>query len=131
MNAPASDRGGATADDPLVIGESDALALLAHLVTSAELCMVEPYDYGIFRLIDAASRLAAAMEHRSGPETRAWLATFRADVDERKMGSVRDRERYAAFLRDASRQVAQHLVARAADAAPGTVDDGEGVPHGG
>ena len=64
---PAPPQSGEPAD-PLVISESEALTLLAHLVTSAELCMTEPYDYGIFRLIDAASRLAegdaAAIERR-------------------------------------------------------------------
>ncbi len=128
MDASIGDRAAAAADDPLVISESDALALLAHLVTSAELCMVEPYDYGVFRLIDAASRLAAVMEPRAGFATREWLVAFRADVDERKMGSTRDRERYSAFLRDASRQVAEHLVARAVGEAPGTSDDPGGSP---
>jgi hypothetical protein len=126
MDAPTRQRAVDPGDDPLVVSESDALALLAHLVTSAELCMVEPYDYGVFRLIDAASRLAAAMEPRAGPATRAWLSAFREDVDERKMGSTRDRERYSAFLRDASRRTAEHLVARAASAEPGRGDDHEG-----
>jgi len=96
--------------DPLVVGESEALTLLAHLVTSAELCMTEPYDYGVFRLIDAASRLAASMLPRSSDESRDFIAAFLADVDERKMWSTRDRERYAAFLRETSRRTAEHLV---------------------
>jgi hypothetical protein len=50
--------------DPLVVSESEALTLLAHLVTSAELCMTEPYDYGNFRLIDAARRLAASIRRK-------------------------------------------------------------------
>ncbi len=129
MDAPTRDGAAVAADDPMVVSESDALTLLAHLVTSAELCMVEPYDYGVFRLIDAASRLAAVMEPRAGPVTGAWLAAFRADVDERKMGSTRDRERYSAFLRDASRQVAEHLGARAPGEAPGTADDPTGGPR--
>jgi hypothetical protein len=99
--------------DPLVVSESEALALLAHLVTSAELCMTEPYDYGIFRLIDAASRLARAMLPRSGVESRAFLEAFLADVDVKKMWSTRDRERYGSFLRETSRRTAEHLVARA------------------
>ena len=68
--------------DPLVVSESEALTLLAHLVTSAELCMTEPYDYGIFRLIDAASRLARAMVARSSGESRAFLE----EVDVKKIG---------------------------------------------
>jgi hypothetical protein len=53
--------GGERRDDPLVVDESDALILFTHLVTSAELCLSEPWDYGSYRLLDAASRLAAAM----------------------------------------------------------------------
>ncbi len=98
--------------DPLVISESEALTLLAHLVTSAELCMTEPYDYGIFRLIDAASRLARAMVARSSGESRAFLEAFLREVDEKKMGETRDRERYGSFLRETSRRTAEHLVAR-------------------
>ena len=99
--------------DPLVVSESDALLLLAHLVTSAELCMTEPYDYGIFRLIDAASRLAAAMLPRSSGASRAFLGAFLLEVDDKKMWDTRDRERYGSFLRETSRRTAEHLVARA------------------
>lgn len=100
--------------DPLVISESEALTLLAHLVTSAELCTTEPYDYGIFRLIDAASRLATAMAPRSSGADRAFLEAFLEDVNVKKMWSTRDRERYGSFLRETSRRTAEHLVARAA-----------------
>lgn len=103
--------------DRLVVSESEALALLAHLVTSAELCMTEPYDYGIFRLIDAASRLATLMAPRSSAPDRAFLETFLADVNMKKMWSTRDRERYMAFLAETSRRTAEHLVSRADAAA--------------
>lgn len=110
--------------DLLVVSEFQALTLLAHLVTSAELCMTEPYDYGIFRLIDAASRLAAAMLPRSSGESRAFLQAFLADVDEKKMWETRDRERYGSFLRDTSRRTAEHLVARAAGRNPRALEPG-------
>ncbi len=99
--------------DPLVVSESEALTLLAHLVTSAELCMTEPYDYGIFRLIDAASRLATSMVARSSGESRAFLEVFLEEVNVKKMWPTRDRERYGAFLRETSRRTAEHLVTRA------------------
>ncbi|HSV93611.1 MAG TPA: DUF6092 family protein [Desulfobacterales bacterium] len=99
--------------EALVVSESDALGLLAHLVTSAELCMTEPYDYGIFRLIDAASRLATVMVPHSSGESRAFLQAFLDEVNLKKMWPTRDRERYGAFLRETSRRTAEHLVARA------------------
>lgn len=122
----AAPRGG-TADGPagpLVVNESEALLLLAHLVTSAELCMTEPYDYGIFRLIDAASRLAAAMLPRSSGESRAFLDAFLLEVDEKKMWDTRDRERYGSFLRETSRRTAEHLVARAGGRAAAALEAG-------
>jgi hypothetical protein len=109
---------GDVAAAPLVISEPEALTLLAHLVTSAELCMTEPYDYGVFRLIDAASRLAAAMLPRASDASRSFLEAFLRDVDEKKMWDVRDRERYGTFLRDASRLTAEHLVTRASAGTP-------------
>ncbi len=118
--------------DPLVIRESDALALLAHLVTSAELCLTEPYDYGMFRLIDAASRLATATLPRSSATGRAFLEAFIAEVDEKKMWDSRDRERYGAFLRDTSRRTAEHLVAREdVNTSPGSEPSGGQAGDGG
>jgi nitroreductase len=97
-------------DDPILVRESDALALLAHLVTSAEISMVEPYDYGVFRLIDAASRLATSMVAESDGATRDFLEALLAQVHEKRMGSTLDRERYGAFLRETSRMTAEHIV---------------------
>jgi Family of unknown function (DUF6092) len=130
MTAPDTDVAaphGGTADvpaEPLVVSESEALLLLAHLVTSAELCMTEPYDYGIFRLIDAASRLAAAMLPRSSGKSRAFLEAFLLEVDEKKMWDTRDRERYGSFLRETSRRTAEHLVARAGGRATAVLEAG-------
>lgn len=113
MAEPSPDGATAAPGDPLVISESEAFALLAHLVTSAELCMVEPYNYGVFRLIDAASRLAGCMALRASPASRGWLDAFREEVNSRKMLPVRDRERYQGFLREMSRRTAEHLVEQA------------------
>jgi hypothetical protein len=131
--ALAAPHGGTTGGpaDSLVVSESEALLLLAHLVTSAELCVTEPYDYGIFRLIDAASRLAAAMLPRSSGESQAFLEAFLLEVDEKKMWDTRDRERYGSFLRETSRRTAEHLVARAGGRAtaalePGPLGGGDG-----
>jgi hypothetical protein len=55
MAEPSPDGATTAPGDPLVISESEAFALLAHLVTSAELCMVEPYDYGILSMLPADS----------------------------------------------------------------------------
>ncbi len=111
----------------LEVSEAEALALLGHLVTSAELCMTEPYDYGIFRLIDAASRLGALLAPGSDLPERAWLEAFVATIDRGKMGSIRDREHYLAFLTAASRTIAEHLVERADAGSPSSPSDGLAV----
>ena len=110
--------------DPLVISESEALTLLGHLVTSAELCMTEPYDYGIFRLIDSASRLAESMLPRTSGEDRVFLEAFLEEVNVKKMWDSRDRERYGVFLRETSRRTAEHLVARADGRTPPAIELG-------
>jgi Family of unknown function (DUF6092) len=131
LAAPHGGTGDAPADR-LVVSESEALILLAHLVTSAELCLTEPYDYGIFRLIDAASRLAAAMLPRSSGESQAFLEAFLLEVDEKKMWDTRDRERYGSFLRETSRRTAEHLVAQADGRASAALEPGPlGGGHGG
>ena len=54
-----------------VVSEDEAYELLAHLVASAELCIREPYYYGTFRLIDAASKLMGFMLQNGGDGDRA------------------------------------------------------------
>lgn len=92
------------------IGEDAAHLLLAHLVSSAELCAVEPGDYGVFRLLDASSRLLGAL--LEGAATDEWLADLKRDVDEKKVLMMTDREAYFAFLPELSRRVAERLRVR-------------------
>jgi hypothetical protein len=96
-----------------VLAEDDAYQLLAHLVASAELCITEPYYYGTFRLIDAASRLAGYMLENEGAGSQAWLEAFKREVDEKKEWMMWDRQGYFEFLRGASGSVAQELRHRA------------------
>jgi hypothetical protein len=94
-----------------VVSEDEAYELLAHLVASAELCIHEPYYYGTFRLIDAASKLMGFMlQHGSDG---AWLESFKQDVDTKKEWMMWDREGYFDFLRSATGSVAGELKRRA------------------
>lgn len=95
-----------------VVSEDEAYELLAHLVASAELCVREPYYYGTFRLIDAASKLMGFMlEHGSDKDT-SWLEGFKQEVDTKKEWMMWDREGYFAFLREATGRVAAELKRR-------------------
>ncbi|GEM_PF-1321170 len=90
-----------------------AYQLLAHLVASAEICVVEPHYYGSFRLLDAASKLAATMLDCGLDDP--WLARFQAELDRSKVLMMSDRHAFYSYLPQASRQVARRLLETAAN----------------
>jgi hypothetical protein len=100
-------------DSRTAVTEEDAFELLAHLVASAELCVTEPYYYGTFRLIDAASRLAGYMLEQDASGSRTWLEEFKREVDTKKEWMMWDQQGYFDFLREASNTVALELKRRA------------------
>ena len=100
----------------LLMTEDEAYELLAYLVCSAELCTVEPYSYGSFRLLDGASRLMECMLRLSGDSTHAWLAVFKTELDRNKLLLLSDRPAYFRFLEHVGGRVAEGLKRRAARA---------------
>jgi Family of unknown function (DUF6092) len=92
------------------ISQSQAMALLAHLVTSADICRFEPHFYGTFRLIDAASRLIEALLESGCDDP--WLQSFQAEIERKKTWMMWDREAYFAFLPEAARELAAELKRR-------------------
>lgn len=89
--------------------EDDALDLLMFLVSSAEICTMEPTYYGTFRLIDAASRLIGHMLDHDPGQSAAFLRRFKTEVDTKKGWMMWDREAYVEFLRAAPAQVAEEV----------------------
>lgn len=65
------------------LGSPDMLHVLGFMLSAAKLLYREPKDYGPYRLLDAASRLAYALE-----QTRLGSATTRA------VGEAIEREKY-------------------------------------
>lgn len=108
----------------LVVSEEEAYELLAHLVASAELCIREPYYYGTFRLIDAASKLMGFMLQHDVDGSRAWLESFKGEIDAKKEWMMWDREGYFAFLEGATGTVAAELKRRVAGRPVGRAGDG-------
>ncbi|TMF00592.1 MAG: hypothetical protein E6I52_13370 [Chloroflexi bacterium] len=100
--------------DKLVVSEDEAYDLLAHLISSAEICTFEPYHYGTFRLLDAASRLMESMLRHESNGNREWLQAFKKEVDEKKVWMMWDRDGYFRFLREAGGKVGQALKERQA-----------------
>ena len=106
-----------------VLTEDQAFDLLAFLVSSAEICLVEPTYYGTFRLVDAASRLMGYMLEHDPERSREFLERFKEDVDTKKVWMMWDRESYYDFLRDAPAVVAAEVRRREETAPPATGED--------
>src|SRR5262245_4378930 len=93
----------------MVLTESEALELLAFLVTAARTQVDEPPEYAPLRLITAASRLADLVAERVSPDTKALIdGPLRHTAD----GMVRaiDPSSYTAALDELCREVAERLV---------------------
>lgn len=99
------------AEPPIGISTDDALALLAYLVTSADLCTREPLHYGMLRLIDAAGRLANAMVAAGAGAERPWLAELHTSIEANKEQMMWDRPAFEEFLRDTAASVARSMQA--------------------
>lgn len=57
----------------LALTNEEALAILAYLLTSAQGCLREPPDYGVFRLLSAAERFAQAWQPKCEGEMAIFL----------------------------------------------------------
>jgi hypothetical protein len=93
----------------LVVSADEVLELIAYLLASAELCMSEPYNYGSFRLLDGASRLAGYAISSDGARDSAWLRELRGEIDEHKGLLMWDRQAYVAYLHDVMGKVADRI----------------------
>ena len=105
MSAPETTVG----PDGGVLTEEQALDLLMFLVSSAEICTVEPTYYGTFRLIDAASRLMGHMLEHDPARSADFLRRFKTELDTKKAWMMWDREAYYDFLRSAPAEVAAEV----------------------
>jgi hypothetical protein len=96
-------------DDVAGLPVEDALALLAYLVTSAELCVHEPWHYGMFRLTDGAGRLAAALARSDAGASRPWLAELHRTIESRKELMMWDMPAFEQLLHENAKTVAANL----------------------
>jgi hypothetical protein len=96
-------------DEAAGLPVADALALLAYLVTSADLCVHEPWHYGMFRLTDGAGRLAKALAESSAGADRPWLAELHRTIESRKELMMWDIPAFEQLLRENAKTVAANL----------------------
>jgi hypothetical protein len=94
----------------------DALAILAYLVTSADLCTHEPWHYGMFRLTDGAGRLANALVRSGAAGDRPWLAELHRTIEAKKELMMWDMPAFEQLLHDNAKTVAAHLRREAEEA---------------
>jgi hypothetical protein len=92
-----------------VLTESQALDLIAFMVSSAELCLREPIVYGTFRLVDGVSRLITMMAAHALPESSEFLTTLQTEIDEKKTLMMFDRPAYDDFLQALPGKVAAEI----------------------
>lgn len=92
-----------------VLTETEAIELLALLITSARIQMEEPAHYGPLRLLTAAERLGAITLERSSDKSRAFLQDAIERIPAMHM-AMSDVENYTASLDHLSRAVASCLL---------------------
>lgn len=97
-----------------VLSEDQAFELLTFLVTSARGCIDEPESYGIFRLIDGASRLLGFLLESEGVEDKEFYRQLKEEIDEKKFTQMTDEEGYFQMLRDVTAKMGKQLKKRAA-----------------
>ncbi len=97
-----------------VLSEDQAFELLTFLVTSARGCVDEPESYGIFRLIDGASRLLGFLLESKGVEDKEFYRQLKEEIDEKKFTQMTDEEGYSQMLRDVTAKMGKQLKKRAA-----------------
>ena len=92
-----------------VLTETEAVELLALLISSARTQMDEPAHYGPMRLLTATERLSAKMLERSSDKSKAFLQDAIERIPELRM-AMSDVETYTDGLDHLCREVAECLL---------------------
>jgi hypothetical protein len=96
------------------LSADEALTVIGYLVSSAELCLDDPADYGPFRLLDAANRFLGMLLAKDLAQGDAFLQQLKEHIDQRKDWLMYDRDGYREFVRELPVLFARHLKERAA-----------------
>ena len=96
----------------IAFSESDALRILAYLTASADTQLFEPDIYGPFRMVEAASQLAAAVLDADPGENREFWETMRAHLEANKFRVIWDKTRFREVVHETPRTVAEELTRR-------------------
>jgi hypothetical protein len=91
------------------ISQEEALKLLGHQLSSAELCLYEPELYGTFRLLDAASRLLGVLVSKDPASQDSFLVELKQEIDQKKTAVMYDPDGFRAFVQEVPGLVAERL----------------------
>ena len=109
--------------EPRVLTEDEAFRLLAHLLATAELHLVEPPHYAGRRIVEGTIPLLDAMIRDGDDASREWLEAFRQQLDGAIAARRDDPVTFEAFLNDAPGQIAREIKRRRSkDKAEGSDD---------
>lgn len=100
------------ADQTTALTHDEALELLAYLVASAQNCLSESPDYGVFRLISAAERLARTWKARCSGETSSLLDSLATRTGPEAAARDLDPQAFQDFLAEMCREVAREIKRR-------------------
>lgn len=95
-----------------VLTEDEAFRLLAHYISTAELHTIEPPHYAGRRMVEGTIPLLEAMIRDGDEEGRAWLETFKADLQSAMTARRRDVAAYEQFLHEAPGRIAREMKRR-------------------
>jgi hypothetical protein len=100
------------AEQNLALTHDQALELLAYLLSSAQGCLNEPPDYGVYRLVSAADRLASMWAPRANGGLAGYLSDLSTHMPSEAARIDVDLEGFAAYLSEQIRRLAQEVKQR-------------------
>ena len=95
-----------------VLTEDEAFRLLAHLLATAELHMIEPPHYAGRRIVEGTIPLLDAMIRDGDAGSRDWLQRFRQQLDDALAARRSDAGAFDAFLSEAPGEITREIKRR-------------------
>lgn len=96
----------------LGLTDEETLEIFAYLVTSAACCLTETPDYGTFRLISAAERLARVWKSKNSDQWSEFLDVFATRTPGETAWILTDAQRYADYLAECAQEVGREIKRR-------------------
>ncbi|HUG17266.1 MAG TPA: hypothetical protein VMM78_19830 [Thermomicrobiales bacterium] len=99
-----------------VLTDDEAFELLAHFCATADLHTIEAPHYADRRILEGMLPLIDALLRDVDPEGGAWLAAFKADIQQALEVRSRDRQAYEDVLHELPGRIVTEIKRRRAGA---------------